>query len=587
MPSSPRIDLWGVVKVVVESRGRTLERYRYFEELWSQLEEKRLIFLQAPTGAGKTEAVLAPFLRDLIEGVRKWHSLVYVLPTRSLVYNMFYRFCSALRACKESFGKPKYVVIDYDYGGFTPAKAFIEGDITVTTYDTLLYTFYGFRSYGHHLLLSVGKIAGSLVILDEVQLLQDSHWYSLSLMPYHITNLVALGATVVVMTATLPKVLKENTLEVLSRSLLEEFSHSVVKAHYEENPIKRGKLDVEIKRGRLLDSVSGVIKNLDKPILLVFNTVERAVEAFRQVKKSGLSAVLLHSRIVSRERRLRESLFERGGEEFPEVVVATQVAEAGVDFDFRTIATEISPIDSLIQRLGRCARRRDGEALIFDDVEQAKGVYPDVAMNQTVQSIDEASLSASTVNVEVAADLVNGVYSKDVVNQLSEQVSDELNKSLAFIKPFRTSFVYVNRELLRNFAHALLRLGTEIRCVLPSAELYEQILSSKDSLKISGDMIAKLLSENILSISIMQEKVGAPDVPALKHQIGGKEVYLAIHVVYDASSQSFEGIKIKSFSSMRMVIDSLRRQSLPLLVINPSYYERYGDYDLGLVKLYD
>ncbi|MEM2703202.1 MAG: DEAD/DEAH box helicase, partial [Candidatus Bathyarchaeia archaeon] len=172
---------WNIVEAIVKSRGRTPQRYHYFEDIWESLQNNKIIFLQAPTGAGKTEAVLTPFIQDLIDGERRWHSLLYVLPTRSLVYNMFYRICKTLDTCRQTFGMPK-IVVDYDYGGFTPFKAFLEGDVTITTYDTLFYTFYGFRSYGHHFLLSVGKIAGSLVIFDETQLLQDSEWYSLTLL---------------------------------------------------------------------------------------------------------------------------------------------------------------------------------------------------------------------------------------------------------------------------------------------------------------------------------------------------------------------------------------------------------------------
>jgi len=43
------------------------------------------------------------------------------------------------------------------------------------------------------------------------------------------------------------------------------------------------------------------------------------------------------------------------------ILVATQVVEASVDADFDFMVTEISPIDSQIQRWGRVFRSRDDE----------------------------------------------------------------------------------------------------------------------------------------------------------------------------------------------------------------------------------
>jgi len=274
---------WNIVDAIVKSRGRETQRYHYFEELWRAIKdshENRLIILQAPTGAGKTEAALAPFLRDLINSERRWHSLLYVLPTRSLVFNMFHRICKTLNACDESF-KVSRVIVDYDYGGFTPFKAFLEGDITITTYDTLAYTFYGFRSYGHHLLLSAGKIAGSLIILDEVQLLQDSQWYSLTLLPYHIANLLIFGATVILMTATLPKILIKEICKALEVPALRwniRQPHVHISADPSKNVIMRGKLDISIKNGRLLDHVPKIAKDYEKPLLLVFRISKRELK---------------------------------------------------------------------------------------------------------------------------------------------------------------------------------------------------------------------------------------------------------------------------------------------------------------------
>jgi len=575
MSSENLKESWSFVKAIVEARERKLKKYRFFEKLWKVLEEgKNLIFLQAPTGAGKTEAVLTPYLKSLVsKDGREWHSLIYVMPTKSLVFNMFERICKAVNVCKNFLDIPKRLVVSYDYGGFIPVKPFLEGDITVTTYDTLLYTFYGFRPYGHHILLSLSKIIGSIIILDEVQLLQDEYWYSFSLLPHHIKNLLLFGATVILMSATLPKLLIEDIKDSLAKSRqTAKLQYEVVKADPNEDTVKRGNLKVKAENGRLLDNLLEVIEENEKPLLLIFNTVERAVEAYRKLRERKLKTLLLHSRIVSVERKQREALFEKG--DGVDVVIATQVVEAGIDFDFKTVATEISPIDSLIQRLGRCARHRDGEAKIFTDLEQAKAVYPEDVMKVTFKNLDEDMLSDSVRDVLKASELVNNVYTRSVVKQLKSNVHEDLKRILAFVKPFAGK-MFDRREFYEDEASNLLRYGVEVRCILLPQDLYKQTL---DSIKTRSNKVpleyrraVKLFTENNLSISLPRK---ATTIPALEHQLNSKRVYLSLYF-------SDEGLEVRKYDEIKSYV---RTNQTSYLIINPNYYKEIDGYHLGLVK---
>jgi CRISPR-associated endonuclease/helicase Cas3 len=628
MPDPMTLNYWSVVEAIVKRRGRTLKRYHFFEELWKHLEDnKQLIFVQAPTGAGKTEAALAPFLYGLVKGERFWHSMLYVLPTRSLVHNMFQRFCKTLNACREDFGGPRCVVIDYDHGGFLPFKPFIEGDVTITTYDTLMYTFYGFRSYGHHLFLSVGKVAGSPIVLDEVQLLQDNNWYALSLLPYHIVNLLQFGATVLVISATIPHIMIEDTIKLVeNEEKLRRITHKipwkyeVVEADPTKDSALRGNLAVSLEEGSLQDSLLNVVKDYEKPTLLVFNTVERAVNAYKVLREGGYSSlVLLHSRLVSAVRRERESLFERKEALEPEaedlIAIATQVVEAGVDFNFRTVATEICPVDSLIQRLGRCARRTDGCALVFKEIKQTEWVYPKTVIERTLKEIDDQKLAESVRNVQVASELVNGVYTREIVEQLRSEVSKYLNNALAFIKQFSSDKIWSKKDVVDSQSY-LLRLGIELRCLLPSQELYQKILARCEK-RAEGEglveiedfplkSVPELLVNNTLSLSLSREADKRLEVPSLKHVIGGREYYLVLSIGPKRSEEmpeegedrshpeerDREVLRIKMISDLSRLLwqHTPSRIKSPILaslfLVNPLYYEMQEDYHLGLVKPY-
>jgi len=75
------------------------------------------------------------------------------------------------------------------------------------------------------------------------------------------------------------------------------------------------------------------------------------------------------------------------------ILVATQIVEASVDVDFDILITEISPIDSQIQRWGRVWRNREedykGEpnVYIFIEIEKdlgTKAIYDKKSLLKTI-----------------------------------------------------------------------------------------------------------------------------------------------------------------------------------------------------------
>ncbi|MEM2703203.1 MAG: CRISPR-associated helicase Cas3', partial [Candidatus Bathyarchaeia archaeon] len=417
--------------------------------------------------------------------------------------------------------------------------------------------------------------------------------------PYHMANLVIFGATVIVMTATLPKILIEEVRDALSR----KYPCASIMVDPSKDAIMRGKLNTSIKDGQLLKHVLEVAKNYEKPILLIFNTVERAVEAYRQLTGNGYSNVmLLHSRLISDVRKSREAYFEKNSFSHDLIVVATQVVEAGIDYDFKTVATELSPIDSLIQRIGRCARRSDGLALIFRDREQAEQVYPRIVIEETTKVLNEDYLAESVRNVITASNLVNAVYHKESVEKLREEAHDEIMKTLSFIKTFSDK-IFTLRDLFRDQAPHLLRLGLEIRCILLPPEIYQEILrcagSSKNNrvsvnLSHSLDQIIDLLNRNTMSLSV-KKLHQILEVPALKHQVNDEAFYLSVSVSSrmtgsrHQSSRSIIELEINKYSKLSAAIVGYKREGFTNpLIINPSYYiiEKDHDSHLGLVKPY-
>lgn len=114
--------------------------------------------------------------------------------------------------------------------------------------------------------------------------------------------------------------------------------------------------------------------------LVVLNTVERAaavVEAIeRRSRKRPVEVVLLHSRFrpADRDAALARAL----SPDFDGVVVSTQVIEAGVDVSAPLLVTELAPWASLVQRAGRCNRLGTDEdaAVVWCDHASEKVALP-------------------------------------------------------------------------------------------------------------------------------------------------------------------------------------------------------------------
>ncbi len=124
--------------------------------------------------------------------------------------------------------------------------------------------------------------------------------------------------------------------------------------------------------------------------LVVMNTVDRAIDVYKEVKNltrnQSIKSILIHSRYrpQDREKKIHELLAEPkdGGT----IAITTQVIEAGVDISSNVLFTEIAPWSSLVQRFGRCNRRGEynesGGGHIYlinlseDEKEQKKNARP-------------------------------------------------------------------------------------------------------------------------------------------------------------------------------------------------------------------
>jgi len=314
------------------SRGFKL---RTFQKQARGLKEEPLR-LRAPTGTGKTEALL------LWAGDAK--RIIYLLPTQATVNAMW-------RRLRKIYGDDA-VGIAHGRSGYILRKEFEEEPldhklfasvfakpVMVATLDQYLFGHLHGRHWEERLTLS----RGATVILDEIHAYEP---YTLGLLHEALNR--DPPARLALASATLP----DHLMELYGRE-------NLIEAEPELWERRRHRLDLrETLLEENLDEVLSLARD-GRRILVIANTVRTAQAIYKALIRAHPEEKvrLLHSRFIFRDRQEKERLVEN-----PEpgtILVATQVVEVSLDISYDVLFTEIAPVDALVQRMGRVNRKGD------------------------------------------------------------------------------------------------------------------------------------------------------------------------------------------------------------------------------------
>ena len=230
-----------------------------------------------------------------------------------------------------------------------------------------------------------------------------------------------------------------------------------------------------MKEESILDNVDEIIKSaIDKKVLVIVNTVDRAIEVFDELKQtdSNVKANLLHSMFIKKDRSLLEKRIKSfaDNEEESGIWVTTQLVEASLDIDFDYLFTELSTLDSLFQRLGRCYRKREfdlSEPNVYVCTEEVKGVG----------TIYDKEVWAKSKEKIMSYDCKK-ITEKDKVKMVKQLYSRENLAGSKFLKDFDNALDYLENiepyKRTSNEAQNLLRKINNIN-VIPRS-IYDKII---------------------------------------------------------------------------------------------------------------
>ncbi len=387
------------------------EPYGFQVDVARRLVAGESLTLRAPTGSGKTATVLTPFLYS--GWCPRPARLIYALPLRTLAQSI-YRAARHMAGCA---GHDPDEVVTIQTGE-QPEDPFLDlGKIVVTTYDQVLSGLldgpYGLPSRLHN--VNAAALAGALLVFDEFHLMEPQRAFLTGAAGLYLFRELTQS---VWMTATATPPLVRELAKAIGAG-----AAGPSEAEVAELPTVKTVTRKLVWEARPLAGDELRLSSSGRTIIIA-NTVARAQALFKTLAERypDIPSVLLHSRFFRNDRREKEALLARlfgKGTRGPALLVATQVVEAGVDISCDDLHTELAPMNSLMQRAGRCARY-EGEAGTvhvhpLPDEPRAWLPYgnlrePDPILAATERLLEEARGAGVALNPVLAAKWVSEVH---------------------------------------------------------------------------------------------------------------------------------------------------------------------------------
>ncbi|EOX1307599.1 CRISPR-associated helicase Cas3' [Listeria monocytogenes] len=298
--------------------------------------------------------------------------------------------------------------------------------ITICTLDQLFDFVFRYAGFEHKL----ATLSYSKVIIDEIQM------YSPDLLAYLILGLSYIdkfGGKFCIMTATLPGIVTDlllengvNFVQPEEKFVSSRIRHSMEMVHTEVES----------------EFIKPFFNN--NRILVICNTISKAKKIYSELKEhfQGEEIHLIHSQFIKKDRSAKEkAIFKDGQKDSTKkcIWVATQVVEASLDIDFDLLFTELSDVNGLFQRMGRCYRNRaldvDTNVYVFDGgakVCSGIGTFIDKLIFENSKTI--LNEHAGVLTEEKKMELVERVYSTEALR--GSEFYNDLRKTINYVKAF-------------------------------------------------------------------------------------------------------------------------------------------------------
>ena len=439
--------------------------------------KENILFLEAPTGSGKTITSINLALK-LLEKNRELNKIFYIFPFNTLVEQTN---ASLREIFQGSFLEENISVIN----SITPIKEvenedgrdqiyyersllnrqFIHSPIVLTTHVHFFENLFGIDRESS---FALPHLANSVVIMDEIQSYKNKIWKEIIIFLKKYAEI--LNIKIIIMSATLPN------LSFLLNSEAQIPSLVINKEKYYRNPIFKDRvsldfslLEKEYEKEELFDQIEKIIleKYRDKKVVVEF------------IKKS--SAFDFYKRLVEKNEDSKEDIFLITGDDNKAerkkiikeakdkkrksmILVATQVIEAGVDIDMDIGFKNISILDAdeqFLGRINRSCKKKNCKVYFFKLDDGGKIYKSDVRiqdrftlMNEEMREILKSKNFSEYYSkiLEVLDDFSNKEDEENIENFRKNKVVqlnfEEINKRLKLITDeMKTKMIFFSRNI--------------------------------------------------------------------------------------------------------------------------------------------
>ena len=348
--------------------------YPYQRRVKSLIQQGKSVVLQAPTGAGKTRAALAPYIESYFsdEPDQLPRKCIYSVPMRVLA-NQFNEEYSRLAESYDRRFRPEQGLCVKIQTGEHPDDPQLLGNLIFATVDQSLSSALAvpYSLSSRRANLNTGAFYSSYLVFDEFHLFPTGDGGNAS--GALVTTLQLLAELrglipFVLMTATFSTTMLDELAQRLGAEVVTVPKHEYLTIASGEGKQARRRHYHIIEENVSADAVLGAHEADDVTrSIVVCNQVRRAQDLYEDLRdhaeRKGTEIRLLHSRFTPEHRQQKEEEIRREfGKETQDrtidslILVATQVVEVGLDITCDRLHTEIAPANAIFQRAGRCAR---------------------------------------------------------------------------------------------------------------------------------------------------------------------------------------------------------------------------------------
>lgn len=450
---------------VDDKKDINILRNRMFYEAEQTLlknKDTNIAFIEAPTGAGKSNLAMNCSLKLLDKNINK---IFYVYPFNTLVeqnYDTLEKIygqtdifksiavinsitpipLNGTRKFWENLDKEEN---EKFYQKALLDRQFLNYPFILTTHVNLFQIMFGCE---REAAISFYQLAGSVVVLDEIQSYKNVLWTEIMMFLQCYSRL--LNMKIIIMSATLPKLdmLTGNHEKVVN--LIENPKKYFQDARFKKRVALSYELLYQDKKTEMKELYAHVLGQAQKgrKLLMEFITKTSAEKFYHMLTESGREDLQIFCMTgddnqIDRKRILRE--MDTADKDKAVILVATQVVEAGIDIDMDIGYKDISKLDSEEQFIGRINRnfKRKGVVYFFD-MDNESGIYKEDYRVDTAYTLRKDEMK------QLLADKNFGKYYDYILKGIRKYRNDRKNENgiEAFVDNVKKlDFVWISQKM--------------------------------------------------------------------------------------------------------------------------------------------